>query len=122
MADNKKQGIVSPSNSLIWTGTKIQFRLNVDKKDVEAKWSLSQPAIGKIDLRTGEFEAADEFRYGLTKVIAESVDGKSEGSTQVRIMVGRGLMDTLIYFADDFMKIPTLKWNDACGLRREIDT
>lgn len=117
MADKKKKGIVNPANSLIWKGTTLQFRFTVDDTEVEAEWSLSQPEIGKINSKTGYFEAADEFRYGLTEVIANSVDGKSEGSTQVRIMVGEGLANTSIYFADDFMKIPTLKWNDARGRR-----
>lgn len=114
---NKKKGIVTPSDSLIWKGTKLQFTLNVNKKKVEARWSLSEPEVGTIDPKTGEFEAHDEYRYGVTKVLAESLDGKYEGSTEVRIMVGRGLMSTSIYFADDFLKIPTLKWNDPLGRR-----
>lgn len=113
----RKLAVVLPRGVLTWPDLRTQFQLLVKTKPVAATWSLSNPLVGTINPKTGDFMAAKGLRYPLTDVQAVSSDGKYEGTSQVRIMMGRGTMLGGLQFADNFLKIPTKPWNDRPGRR-----
>lgn len=111
----KKKGVISPANYNIFPGLSVKFSLTGGGKPLAANWRLSQPKIGTLNAKTGEFKAAKDFTFGASDIIAES--DEYVATAKICVMVGRGLSENGPLLADGYWGLDCLPWNDSRGKR-----